>query len=61
VLPQTHATFLAGLQLYERRPDKEYSLIDCTSMQAMREHGWIEVLTHDRHFGQEGFTLLLSD
>ena len=28
--------FLGGMQLYEQRPDKEYSLTDCISMNAMR-------------------------
>lgn len=32
VLPQSHESFLAGLQLSEARPDKEYSLTDCSSM-----------------------------
>jgi len=59
VLPQTHELFLAGLDLYERRPDKQYSLVDCISMQVMRERGITEVLTHDHHFAQEGFVLLL--
>ena len=58
VLPQTHASFLEGLTLYEQRPDKHYSLTDCISMNVMRRHALIEVLTHDRHFEQEGFQLL---
>ena len=59
VLPQTHASFLAGLDLYAARPDKAYSLTDCISMQVMRERSITEVLTHDHHFEQEGFILLL--
>ena len=59
VIPQSRQTFLAGLALYETRPDKEYSLTDCISMEAMRHEGIAEVLTHDQHFAQEGFTLLL--
>jgi predicted nucleic acid-binding protein len=55
VLPQTHASFLEGLMLYEQRSDKQYSLIDCISMNAMRQNNIIEVLTHDHHFEQEGF------
>jgi predicted nucleic acid-binding protein len=55
VLPQTHASFLEGLMLYEQRSDKQYSLTDCISMNAMRQNNIIEVLTHDRHFEQEGF------
>jgi uncharacterized protein len=59
VLPQSRQTFLAGLALYEARPDKEYSLTDCISMAAMRQEGITEVLTHDDHFTQEGFIRLL--
>ena len=59
VIPQSRQTFLAGLALYESRPDKEYSLTDCISMQAMRQEGITEVLTHDKHFAQEGFVVLL--
>jgi len=58
-LPQTRQSLRAGLALYARRLDKEYSLTDCISMSAMREHGLKEVLTHDRHFAQEGFDTLL--
>ena len=54
-----HQTFLAGLALYKARPDKGYSLIDCISMETMRQEGTTEVLTHDSHFTQEGFTILL--
>jgi predicted nucleic acid-binding protein len=59
VHPQSRQTFLAGLSLYETRPDKEYSLTDCISMEAMRQEGITEILTHDAHFTQEGFTILL--
>jgi predicted nucleic acid-binding protein len=58
VIHQTHESFLTGLNLYQERPDKEYSLIDCISMQTMRELGITEVLIHDRHFTQEGFVIL---
>lgn len=40
-------------------PDKGYSLTDCISMNVMRAQGMAEVLTHDGHFAQEGFTILL--
>jgi predicted nucleic acid-binding protein len=59
VLPQTHETFLAGLDLYERRADKGYSLADCVSMNACRAEGITEVLTNDHHFTQEGFVVLI--
>ena len=58
VAPQDRALFLAALQLYESRPDKEYSLVDCMSMQLMRARGITHVLTNDHHFRQEGFTVV---
>ena len=60
VVAQSHESFLAGLELYERRPDKQYSLVDCISMNVMRQLGTDEVLTQDRHFSQEGFVRLLK-
>lgn len=59
VFPQSHESFFTGLALYEARPDKGYSLTDCISMTVMRREGIVEVLTHDHHFRQEGFTVLL--
>src|SRR5437660_11701733 len=57
VLPQTRADFDAALALYEARPDKGYSLTDCRSMLALRDHGLTDVLTNDHHFTQEGFAI----
>jgi predicted nucleic acid-binding protein len=59
VVPQSSASFSQGLQLYRQRDDKGYSLTDCISMTAMREREIRQVLTHDQHFKQEGFTILL--
>jgi uncharacterized protein len=59
VRPWTHQTFLDGLALYKGRPDKGYSLTDCISMEAMRQQGITDILTHDNHFTQKGFTILL--
>ena len=59
VLPQTRTSFLEGLGLYEKRLDKGYSLTDCVSICAMRQSKVKDVLTHDHHFAQEGFTVLL--
>lgn len=58
VLPQTRESFSSGLDLYRGRPDKGYSLTDCISMIEMRERNIGDVLTHDRHFAQEGFNVL---
>lgn len=56
---QSHQSFIDGLALYKARPDKKYSLTDCISMEAMRQEGISEVLTHDRDFMREGFHILL--
>jgi uncharacterized protein len=60
VIPQSHDTFLAGLELYRQRFDKQYSLTDCISMQTMKQLEITGVLTHDKHFKQEGFTILFE-
>lgn len=59
VVFHTHEAFLQGLELYKNRLDKGYSLTDCISIGVMRERGIQDVLTHDNHFVQEGFTILL--
>ena len=58
VIPQSRESFLGGLDLYEARPDKLYSLTDCVSMRTMKDRAIDEALTHDRHFMQEGFRAL---
>jgi hypothetical protein len=60
VVSQSQQTFSDGLDLYERRPDKSYSLTDCISMNVMRAEGITDVLTNDRHFAQEGFNVLIE-
>jgi predicted nucleic acid-binding protein len=61
IIPQSHESFLSGFELYAARPDKEYSFVDCISMQAMRREGITEALTNDMHFEQEGFRALFRD
>ena len=59
VLEQSHQSFLEGFAFYKARPDKGYSLTDSISMGTMRREGIAEILTHDDHFAQEGFRILL--
>jgi len=61
VLPQSRDSFLKGVELYEQRPDKEYSLTDCISMKAMWSESVSEVLSNDRHFTQERFHVLMTE
>ena len=51
----------AGIQLFDERPDKGYSLTDCISMIVMKQRRIAEVLTHDKHFTQENFRILFQD
>ena len=60
VVPQSRDSFRNGLQRYEARPDKEYSLQDCISMNIMQSEGIEDILTNDHHFEQEGFTVLMK-
>jgi uncharacterized protein len=59
IRPQSHQSFQSGYTLYKARPDKGYSLTDCISMETMWAEGIGDILTHDNHFAQEGFTILL--
>ena len=60
VIPQTRESFLKGLAFYENRSDKGYSMTDCISMNVMKAESLAKVLTNDRHFEQEGFTVLIK-
>ena len=60
VMPQTHQSFMTGVDFYASRAEKAYSLVDGISMHTMRQMGLTEVLTNDHHFTQEGFTILIK-
>jgi hypothetical protein len=60
IVSATEDMFTRGLELYNDRPDKRWSLTDCTSFVVMRDHGIIESLTGDHHFEQAGFVALLK-
>lgn len=59
ILPPDPILFRQGFDLYASRPDQSWSLTDCISFAAMRQHGLTESLTGDRHFEQAGFKALL--
>jgi len=60
VMPPTEELFLAGFDLFEARPDKEWSLTDCISFVVMERERIAEALTGDHHFQQAGFATLLK-
>lgn len=59
VEPQTRDRLRDALGLYAARLDKGWSGVDCLSMVVMTERGIASVLTHDHHFVQGGFAILL--
>jgi predicted nucleic acid-binding protein len=59
VIESTHSLWQRGINLYLQRPDKTWSLTDCTSFVVMQERGLTEALTADHHFDQAGFKALL--
>lgn len=60
VLADSDLLYERGARLFATRHDKEWSLTDCISMEAMHQEGLADVLTGDRHFLQAGFTLLMT-
>lgn len=60
IVPAEQRLFDAGLELYARRPDKQWSLIDCISFVVMSERGLSEALSTDHHFEQAGFRILIK-
>jgi uncharacterized protein len=60
VIPANRDLLDRALDLYNQHRDKEWTLTDCTSFVAMREHGLSSALTGDHHFEQAGFIALLK-
>lgn len=59
VLPVDEDLYRNSLRLYGERPDKKWSLTDCSSFIVMQERGITAALTTDHHFSQAGFVPLL--
>jgi hypothetical protein len=59
IVPQTAAQFESALQRYQQSADKSWSLTDCASFEVMEAENIEVALTHDRHFVQAGFEVLL--
>ncbi|MDJ0597457.1 MAG: PIN domain-containing protein [Crocosphaera sp.] len=53
-------TDTAAWELCKKRPDKAWSLVDCTSFILMEKWNICEALTTDQHFEQAGFIRLLT-
>jgi len=51
---------LTAWKLLEARPDKSWSLVDCSSFAIMQQQNISHALTNDHHFEQAGFIRLLK-
>jgi len=60
VIPFEKQLYDEGIQLYNNRADKEWSLTDCVSFVAMKRESITDALTGDHHFEQAGFVALLK-
>ena len=60
IIPAGSDLFRQGCELHAQRPDKEWSLTDCTSFVVMQERDIENALTSDRHFEQAGFRALIK-
>ena len=61
IIPASKQLFHAGFDLFARRPDKDWSLVDCLSFVVMKQRRMKEALTTDHHFVQAGFRALLRE
>ncbi len=50
----------ASYSLFQSRPDKLWSLLDCASIVVMQQRGIIQALTSEHHFEQAGLVRLLK-
>jgi len=55
VVPIDHTLLMRSLHLYESRPDKDWSLVDCMSFVVMQDNQLAYAITTDHHFEQAGF------
>lgn len=60
IVPASDALFRRGVDLYRRRPDKDWPLTDCISFVVMSDFGTNRALTGDHHFQQAGLVALLA-
>ncbi|MCW3054352.1 MAG: hypothetical protein JWN14_3522 [Chthonomonadales bacterium] len=61
VVPIEAILFQRGLDLYEMRPDKTWSLTDCLSFVVMKDQTLYLAVTADEHFQQAGYHALMRE
>ncbi len=60
IVPPSPELFEQGVDRYNARNDKEWSLTDCISFVVMEQYDIAEALTGDHHFEQAGFQTILA-
>ena len=61
IIPASEELCARAFQLYRKRLDKQWGLIDCISFIVMTDQSLKEALTTDDHFRQAGFVDLLQE
>lgn len=59
LVPIDTERFARTRQFFLKQLDQDYSFTDCSSFVVMREFKIRNALTHDRHFEQAGFLVIL--
>jgi len=59
IVPCTSEKFSEAFELYKKRTDKSWGMIDCLSFVVMDEFGVKQALTFDEHFRQAGYIVSL--
>jgi predicted nucleic acid-binding protein len=61
IVPASESLFELGFDLFGRRADKFWSMVDCISFVVMKQRRLKEALTTDHHFVQAGFRSLILE
>jgi predicted nucleic acid-binding protein len=61
IVPLSEDLYRRGFEMFARRRDKDWGLVDCLSFVVMQDHRLQDSLTTDEHFEQAGFRALLRN
>jgi predicted nucleic acid-binding protein len=59
IIPADPADWQLGFDLYKSRTDKEWSMVDCSSIVLCQRLGITDVFSANRHFEQAGLQILI--
>jgi len=60
ILPVSTEDWQKGYDLYQSRPDKAWSLVDCISIRVCQEYAIHDIFTSDQNFVQAGYMILMT-